>query len=181
MIVTNNEEWARRAKYLTTQTKDDPVEYIHNEIGYNYRLTNIQAALGCAQLEKLDEYIAAKRRIAATYTEALNDVPGVTPMYEAAWASSTFWMYTMLVNAGKCGLDSRAILCRLSEEGIQARPLWQPLNLSPAHASYQSYHCDVAEQLNRDALSLPCSVGLTTSGQQEVIDAILDLLIRTMS
>ena len=77
MIVTDNEAWARKAKYLTTQAKDDPVEYIHNEIGYNYRLTNVQAAMGVAQLEKLEEHIASKRRIAKTYTQAFKDIPGL--------------------------------------------------------------------------------------------------------
>lgn len=83
MIVTDKKEWAQKAKYLTTQAKDDPVEYIHNEIGYNYRLTNIQAAIGCAQLEQLDEYIAKKSGTAATYDAALEGVPGITPMCEA--------------------------------------------------------------------------------------------------
>src|SRR6202008_2589999 len=71
MIVTAHGEWAARAKYLTTQAKDDAVEYVHNEIGYNYRLTNLQAALGVAQMEQLSSYIAAKRRIAADYDAAL--------------------------------------------------------------------------------------------------------------
>src|SRR2546426_3112212 len=73
MILTNNGAWAARAKYLTTQAKDDSIEYIHGEIGYNYRLTNLQAALGCAQLEKLDEYVGAKRRLAETYTRSRSE------------------------------------------------------------------------------------------------------------
>ena len=89
MVVTNNQVWADRAKYLTTQAKDDPVEYIHGEMGYNYRLTNIQAAMGCAQMEQLSDFIAAKVAIAATYTQTLGDVPGITPMCEAPWASCT--------------------------------------------------------------------------------------------
>src|SRR4030067_2590445 len=85
MIVTDNEDWARQAKYLTTQAKDDPIEYIHNEIGYNYRLTNIQAAMGCAQLELLDDFIATKRRAADTYFQALKDVSGINCPPEATW------------------------------------------------------------------------------------------------
>jgi perosamine synthetase len=98
MIVTDNEEWAHRARYLTTQAKDDPVEYVHQEVGYNYRLTNVQAALGCAQMEQLPGYVAAKRRVAARYTETLTGTPGITPMREAPWAFGTFWMYTVLVD-----------------------------------------------------------------------------------
>jgi len=173
MIVTDNEAWASKAKYLTTQAKDDPVEYIHNEVGYNYRLTNIQAAMGCAQMEKLDEYISIKRRIAAGYTKALGDVPGITTMREAPWAFSTFWLYTVLVDKTKYGMDSRALLRRLGESKIQARPLWQPIHLSAAHKGSQEYHCDVAERLNRDGLSLPCSAGLSLSSQKKVIVKII--------
>ena len=172
MIVTDNQRWAERARYLTTQAKDDPVEYIHKEIGYNYRLTNIQAAMGVAQMERLKEYIRAKRRIAAAYTEGLVSVPGVTPMREAPWAFSVFWMYTVLVNRTQYGMDSRALLHRLNEAGIQARPLWQPAHRSLAHAGSQAYHCDVAERLNRDALSLPCSVGLSDEAQVKVTELL---------
>ena len=110
MIVTDNEAMARRAKYLTTQAKDDPVEFVHGAIGYNYRLTNIQAAMGVAQLEKLDEYIGIKRRIAETYVEALSEIPGITPMREAEWAFSVFWMFTVLIDGTQYGMDSRALL-----------------------------------------------------------------------
>jgi len=171
MIVTNHESWAKRAKYLTTQAKDDPLEYIHNEIGYNYRLTNLQAALGCAQMEKLDEHIAAKRRIADTYQAAFADTAGITPMPQAAWASSIFWMYTVLVDEAEYGMDSRALLRKLEAAGIQSRPLWQPVHLSPAHAGH-AYACPVAEDLYRRALSLPCSVGLTAAQQAKVIEVV---------
>ena len=168
MIVTDNEAWGNRARYLTTQAKDDPVEFVHHEIGYNYRLTNIQAALGCAQMERLDEYIAAKRRIADTYTQALKDVPGLTPMREAEWAFSTCWMYTVLVDAKLYGQGSRDLLRQLEQVGIQSRPLWQPLHLSRAFQGAFAADCSVAERLYQTALSLPCSVGLTPSQQSKV-------------
>ena len=172
MILTNNGAWAARAKYLTTQAKDDSIEYIHGEIGYNYRLTNLQAALGCAQLEKLDEYVGAKRRLAETYTRALSPVRGVVGPREARWAFSTFWIYTVLVDEDQYGMDSRALLRELRQANIEARPLWQPLHLSPAHAGFHGSKCPVAERLNQQALSLPSSVGLTSDHQQRVIDVL---------
>lgn len=174
MVVTDNEAWARKAKYLTTQAKDDPVEYIHHDIGYNYRLTNIQAAMGCAQLERLGEYIAAKRRTAAIYTQALKPVPGITPMREAPWAKSICWMYTVVISETEYAMDSRAMLCRLIDNRIQARPLWQPLHHSSAHKASLSYNCEVADKLHKQALSLPSSVGLTSADQQRVIDFVVD-------
>ena len=174
MITTDNEAWAKRAKYLTTQAKDEPVEFIHGEIGYNYRLTNLQAAMGCAQLEQLDKYIAAKRRIAARYTRAFQDQPGLQSMREAPWADSVFWMYTLLVDSKDFGRDSRELLRRLEREKIQARPLWQPMHRSPAHKQTQAHHCEVAERLNREALSLPCSAGLSAEQQEKVIAVVTD-------
>ncbi len=172
MIVTDNREWADRARYLTTQAKDDPIEYVHDEVGFNYRLTNVQAAMGCAQLEDIEDRLAAKRAIAEAYSEGLADVEGVTLPEEAGWASSAWWLYTVLVDRAAFGLDSRAVLRSLGDAGIQTRPLWQPLHLSSAHADSQGRRCEVAERLHRDALSLPSSVGLTPGEQQRVIEEL---------
>ena len=172
MIVTDNESWARRAKYLMTQAKDDSVESLHNEIGYNYRLTNIQAAMGCAQLESLEEYIQAKRNIAAHYDKGFANVLGITSMSEAKWAFSVFWIYTVLVDKSRYGIDNRSLMRRLDKAGIQTRPLWQPLHRSPAQAGAQSYRCEVADRLNQEAISLPSSVGLKLDSQNKVIELI---------
>jgi perosamine synthetase len=172
MIVTGDEEWASRARYLTTQAKDDPVEYEHHAIGYNYRLTNVQAALGCAQMEHLDDYVAAKRRIARGYLEALSGVPGVTCMRQAAWAESAFWMFTIRVDPVKFGLESRALLRRFAAAGIQTRPLWQPMHCSRAHAGRETIGGEVAEALWAECLSLPCSVNLTEEQAARVVAVI---------
>jgi perosamine synthetase len=172
MILTDNHDWANRARYLTTQAKDDPIEYVHNTIGYNYRLTNIQAAMGCAQMELLDDFVAAKRRIAERYISELADTPGLPPMLEADWADSTFWMFTVLVDQEEYGAGSRELLRRLQELAIQARPLWQPMHVSPAHRFDSNISCPVAERLHERAISLPCSVGLTATDQTSVIEKI---------
>lgn len=175
MLVTRHEAWARRARYLTTQAKDDAIEYVHHEVGYNYRLTNLQAAMGVAQLEGLADFLAAKRRIAERYTAALRDVPGLAPMREAEWARSAWWMYTIGVDEAVFGRDSRALMRALDARGIQTRPLWQPLHRSPAHAGSPVASCPVADELNRVALSLPCSVGLPAADQERVIEALRGL------
>jgi len=175
MLVTNNAEWAARAKYLTTQAKDDPIEYIHHEIGYNYRLTNLLAAMGCAQIEQLDAFVEAKRQIAKRYREALASLPGIHLPEEADWALSTFWMYTLLVDEKKSRIDSRGLLRELTAKRIQTRPLWQPMHRSSAHDSSGSPPCPHADTLYRQALSLPCSVGLTQAAQTRVIEAIVNL------
>ena len=169
MIVTDNLKCAGRAKYLTTQAKDDPVEYIHHEIGFNYRLTNVQAALGCAQMEKLRDYIAAKRAIASTYRKELTGFPGVTSMAEAPWATSSYWMYTILVDSSRFGMNRNDLMKHFARLGVETRPLWQPLHYSPAHKGCQSYRCETAEKIYRDSLSLPSSVNLSGSDQGRVV------------
>lgn len=172
LLATSNEEWARKAKYLTTQAKDDPIEYVHGEIGYNYRLTNLLAAMGCAQLEQLDVFITAKKRIANRYASGFKGLPGISPMKEAPWASSSWWMYTILLEETVFGMSSRELMHSLAASKVQTRPLWQPIHLSAAHRSTGVKEMPVAEKLYQQALSLPCSAGLTDQDQQRVIDAI---------
>lgn len=174
MIVTDNAVTAKRARYLSTQAKDDPIEYVHGAIGYNYRLTNVQAAVGVAQMECLSEFLAAKRAHARRYTELLDGVPGITPMPEAPYASSAFWMYTILVDADRFGKTSRDLLRELAAANIQARPLWQPGHLSPSQAPARAFEGTVAERLCRESLSLPSSVGLTPEELEAVARAVRD-------
>ena len=176
MLVTDDAELAKRAKYLTTQAKDDPIEYVHNEIGYNYRLTNVLAAIGCAQMEQLDTFVQAKRQIAKRYQESLSAIPGIQLPNEAEWAYSTYWMYTVLIDERKLGIGSRNLLRELGARKIQARPLWQPIHRSPSHRSDVSFLCPVADELYEKALSLPCSVGLNLEAQDTVIEAVKSII-----
>ncbi|HVG01503.1 MAG TPA: LegC family aminotransferase [Nitrospira sp.] len=170
MLVTHDEAWARQAKYLTTQAKDDAIEYIHCRIGYNYRLTNLQAAVGCAQLEQLEHFVAFKRRLAARYRTAFDSLPQIQVMSEAPWATSSFWLSTVLLDPAMTNIDRRTLRKILAERHIETRPLWQPLHRSPAHRGAQSYHCVVADQIQEQALSLPSSTNLTDAEQERVID-----------
>ena len=178
MLVTNDDRLAQRAKYLTTQAKDDPLEFVHGEVGYNYRLPNVLAAIGCAQLEQLDKFVARKREIAAAYTDALVGLPGVAPLREPPGTFSTFWLYTTCIDESKAKLGSRDLMKALDAEGIQTRPVWQPMHLSPAHDGAFATDCSVSERLNRDGLSLPCSVGLSNNDREYVIKIVSEALGR---
>jgi perosamine synthetase len=172
MLLTEDAELADRARYLSTQAKDDPLEYVHGEVGFNYRLSNVLAAIGCAQLEGLDEKVAARRRIARRYADAFAEVPGISTMNEAPWAYATYWLSTIRVDASAVGFDSRELLRRLWNRGIQSRPLWQPLHLSRPFADSPAYRCDAVVELWAEALSLPSSSDLTADDQARVIDAV---------
>lgn len=172
MLTTSDRHFAERARHLSTQAKADPVECEHDDIGYNYRLTNLQAAVGCAQMESLKTKVRAKKAIAARYQCGLADTPGIQIMAEASWADSTHWLFTVLVDEQAYGMTSRALLRLLAENYIEARPLWQPLHRSPAHADAFMLPCPVSDLLWDRALSLPCSVGLSESQQSRVIECI---------
>ncbi len=172
MIVTNDQKLAEYAKHLTTQAKSPGIEYIYNEIGYNYRLTNLQAAMGVAQMEKIDQFINSKIKIAKKYNSSLQNIPSVTTMKEASWAESVWWMYTILVGDHNDD-SSRKLLDILDKQNIQTRPIWQPMHLSPVHFDSQSTDCSVSEILYKKGLSLPCSVGLNENDQNSVISKIL--------
>jgi perosamine synthetase len=176
MLVTNDASRADRARYLTTQAKNDAIEYVHDEVGFNYRLTNLQAALGLAQLERLPSHVEAKRRLAAAYADGLGDLAGLECMREASWASSTFWLYTVLIDPDIAAGDSRAALRALAAVGIQTRPVWQPLHRSRAHAGAPTIGGEHAEHVYARALSLPSSVGLSAADQGRVIDALRRVL-----
>jgi perosamine synthetase len=175
MVVTDDERLAARARHLTTQARSDAVEYIHDEIGYNYRLTSLPAAVGCAQLERLPEFVAAKRRIAEYYARALSDVAGISCFQASPDAYCTYWLFTVEVQPQRFGLDSRQLQRHLEAARIQSRPLWQPLHASPAHRGSPAILTGVADHLFRDCLSLPSSVGLTEVELDRVSRAILQV------
>ena len=172
MLVTANEAWAKKARYLTTQAKDDPEEYIHHEIGYNYRLSNIQAAFGCAQMEVLPSYVSRRRAIHALYRSQLYSVPGICFQEEAEGVKSNFWLTTVRIDRSLFGMGSRALRQKFKAAQIEARPLWQPVHLSPAHQDAFKLPCPVAEDLFANALSLPSCSSATDEDIERVIQVI---------
>jgi len=171
MVLTRDEKLAARVRRLTTQARGSELEFEHDEIGFNYRLTNVHAAIGVAQLEQLPEFIEDKRATADAYRRALDGRRGVTVFTEAPWARSTYWMTSIVLDARVCP-DVRALLRDLNADGIGARPLWRPLHLQPAFRDAQTYRLEVAERLYARGLSLPCSVGITAQERQTVVEAL---------
>ena len=180
MIVSSDADFAKRCRYLSTQAKDNPIEYEHHEIGFNYRMTNVLAAIGCAQLERLAQYVKRKREIAGIYADCLAAVPGISLMESPPWSESTYWLYTVLVDKARFGLSARDIVYRLMSRGIQTRPLWQLLHLSQAFAnSPTGFRASYpqAEAFHAQGLSLPCSVGISPSEIQTVCAELKKLAV----
>ena len=162
MIVTNQEAYAKKALYLTTQAKDDDVRYIHDEVGYNFRLTNIQAALGVAQLEELPHFIQAKQTIYHTYKTYLTDKIADLPHF----ASNNCWMVAFRLNSYQ---ERESIFEKLKQQAIQTRPIWYLNHLQKPYKNCQDFRIECAQDLWEKTLNLPCSVSLTSSDIQHIV------------
>lgn len=156
MLVTNDPQLARRARILVNQGRDpEETEYSHEEIGYNYRLTNLQAALGLAQLERLPEFLATKRQNAAIYRKELGDVEGLHWQRETSGAQSNWWLFSVWIDENKFGEDRHSVMQRLKSRGIQVRPLFKPIPEQPCYADFSFTPCPVASRIYGGGLSLP--------------------------
>jgi len=173
LIITDNRQRAARARHLTTQAKKHPEEYIHDQVGYNYRLSNIAAALGCSQVELLDEFLNEKRRIAKYYRQAFAGISDLECMPNAAWASPTHWLFTICLK--RRGGASRLVPF-LRQRGIEARRLWKPLFRLPFHRDCEAFKIDFTNTLYDQAVSLPSFVGLSLSHQIKIVKAVLSFL-----
>ena len=172
MLVTSDPALARRAKHLTTQAKLPGYAYFHDEIGYNYRLTNLAAALGVAQLERIRHFLDRKREIATNYDLAFKDLEAIACPPRPTGMAPTYWLYSILLqNSWQKPLDDLMAL------GIQTRPLWTALHLMPPYRDVQLLGTGkVSEALCGHGLSLPCSTHLSMADQQSVIKAVSDVL-----
>jgi aminotransferase in exopolysaccharide biosynthesis len=173
MLATDNEILARKARHLSTQARQPGAEYWHDDIGYNYRLTNTVAALGLAQLEQLPEFLARKHEIAARYDRMLASVPGISLPPRSSWAEPSMWMYCVLVDPQEFGRDRNQLMADLKCSGIESRPLWAPIHQMPMYSRCGLLGEHVAENIFKQGLALPCSVGLTSTDQEAVIDCLL--------
>lgn len=159
-VLTNDEELGKLAKHITTQAKiPHRWAYAHDRIGYNYRLPNINAALGCAQLEKLPEYVEKKRRLAEKYREALDGVPGVKFFVEPEFAKSNYWLNAILLDKDVANERDR-VLETLNDAGIGSRPIWDLMYTMPMFQGCPRMDCKVAEEIGRRLINLPSSVRL---------------------
>ena len=169
IILTDDGALAEKAKYLTTQAKDDPVRYVHDEIGYNFRLTNIQAALGVAQLEQLPVFLKRKRDIFYQYQTALDDVEGLTIADVPVYADNNHWMNLLQIDTGIYGEDREELMKKLEEKGIQTRPVWKLNHEQKPYKDCQYYKIENAKKLVENSLCLPSSINITKAQSQYIV------------
>lgn len=172
MIVTNSKKFADKAKYLSTQAKDDAVRYVHNDIGYNYRLTNVQAALGAAQLERLDEFIAVKKRNYAVYARGFKGEKGLSLLSVPEGYSPNYWFYSLIIDPKQFGNDVEGVMSALARENIEARPVWHLNHLQKPYRKNEAYKISRAAYFQKHVLNIPCSANLSAADAGRVIRTI---------
>jgi dTDP-4-amino-4,6-dideoxygalactose transaminase len=172
MLVSDDGDLIHHARKIATQARDAGPHYQHSEIGYNYRLSNLLAAVGVAQLEVLEARVAARRRNFEYYQSALGGLPGLAFMPEAPWGLHTRWLTCVTVDPGEFGVDREALRLELEASGIEARPLWKPMHLQPVFAGYESVGGDFAAGLFERGLCLPSGSSLTEGDLDEVASCI---------
>jgi dTDP-4-amino-4,6-dideoxygalactose transaminase len=172
MLVTPDGALATHARKLATQARDPAPHYEHSELGYNYRLSNVLAAIGRGQLKVLKERVAARRRNFAFYAEALGDLPGIVFMPEAAWGTHTRWLTTLTIDARRFGVDRETVRQRLDAAGIEARPVWKPMHLQPLYAGFSLTGGAVADDLFARGLCLPSGSNLSEADLERVVAVI---------
>lgn len=177
MIVAKKEKDLAYARYLTTQAKDDPLEYIHNEIGYNYRLTNIQAAVGLAQMEQLQNFLQKKKQIALYYEESFKNLEGITLMPMPDFCKPTYWLYAILLRKQVTVQERKMFIQKLNEEGVGARSFWHPIYKLTPFQQFETYKIENTMPLYERGICLPSSVGMKMEDLERVVRSVKNVLL----
>jgi len=172
MLVSHHKEIVDKARFLATQARDPAPYYQHSEIGFNYRMSNILAAIGRGQLTVLNERVAARRRNFEFYQQALGDLPGIGFMPEAPYGKSSRWLTCITIDPKEFGATSEEVRLALEKENIEARPLWKPLHLQPVFKDCRVRGGRVAERLFGTGLCLPSGSNLTEDDLNRVCEVI---------
>lgn len=172
MLVTDDEAAAQKARFLATQARDPAPHYEHSEIGYNYRMSNLLAAVGRGQLSVLDERVAQRRANFEFYQETLHELPGITFMPEPDWAESTRWLTCVVIDPNEFGATREDVRLALEAENIEARPVWKPMHLQPVFRDCPVYGGEVSEHLFEFGLCLPSGSNLSAEDRERVVEVI---------
>ena len=177
MLLSGKKSYVDNAKFLSTQARDPAPYYLHSHIGYNYRLSNILAALGRGQLEHLDAIIAKRRTINKYYRDALSDIPGVTFMPEAAYGRSNCWLTCIMIDPKLFGASNEDIRLALEEENIESRRTWKPMHQQPVFAHCRVRGGTVADEIFSRGLCLPSGTGLKEADLERIVKIVRNVAV----
>ncbi|MDH3500081.1 MAG: aminotransferase class I/II-fold pyridoxal phosphate-dependent enzyme [Acidimicrobiia bacterium] len=171
-LVTDDAGWATRTLHMATQARDPAPHYQHSELGFNYRLSNLLAALGRTQLADLDRRVDRRRGHNGFYRDALGDLPGVEFMPEIDGGRSTFWLTALTIDPQVAGVDRETIRSALEEQNVEARPVWKPMHLQPFFTDCEMIGGGVSDRLFELGLCLPSGSVLTNSQREMIAELV---------
>jgi dTDP-4-amino-4,6-dideoxygalactose transaminase len=172
MVVSHSKEIIDKIAFLSVQAKTDPLYFIHDEVGYNYRMTNIQAAFGTNQIDRLEDFIETKIRNYEIYKEAVDNIEGLTLLPFRSDTRSNHWFYSLIVDKEKYGMDRDELLRRLNDNDIQTRPLWGLIHKQKPYQENQGYKIEKAIFYEKNLLNIPCSTNLVEEDVLRVIELL---------
>jgi dTDP-4-amino-4,6-dideoxygalactose transaminase len=175
MLLSNNEEFVSRARFLATQARDPAPHYQHSSIGFNYRMSNLLAAVGRGQLENLQRKVERRRAINGFYRTALREFPGMAFMPEASYGRSNCWLTCILVDSSVSGITPEIIRRHLEGRNIESRPLWKPMHMQPVFRSCRMVGGAVSERLFGAGLCLPSGSGLSGDDLDRIVSAVKEV------
>jgi len=181
MLVSSRTDWIVQARQLASQARDPAPHYQHSKIGYNYRLSNLLAAIGRGQLRALPDKVAARRRNFEVYRAALGDLPGWSFMPEAPTGACTRWLTCATIDPHAFGADCEVVRQALERADIEARPLWKPMHMQPIFSECPIYGGAVGRQLFETGLCLPSGSGLTSADQARVVEVVRGVMAQAGS
>lgn len=172
MVVSKHEELLEKVRFLSIQAKTDPLYFIHDEIGYNYRMLNLQAALGTNQIDKLEQFIETKIKNFKRYEEGIKHIEGLELMPFNKGIRANHWFYSLIVNKEKYGLNKDELLLKLNEVGIQTRPIWGLIHQQKPYIKHEAYMMEKSLYYIDMILNIPCSSNL----KEEEVDIVIEKL-----
>ncbi|MDF2651891.1 MAG: LegC family aminotransferase [Paenibacillus sp.] len=176
MLVSTHQEYLDQARYLSLTAKNDSLFFVHDEVGFNYRMLNLQAALGVSQIDQLENFIEVKKRNYYLYQDLLSGISGITlyPFRESI--RSNYWFYSLMIDEEQLGISRNDLMHALIDQGIQCRPVWKLIHTQLPYQENRAYQIEQAYKYERSILNVPCSTSLTAEDVEYVCEKIIEVI-----
>lgn len=181
MVVSKDAAAVQRMRKWTNQSREPALEYLHKELGYNYRMSNVLAGIGRGQLQTLEQRVSQRREVFRRYETAFADLDALVPQPEAAWGTHTRWLSVFTVKSESAELSATGLINCLAQVGIEARPVWRPMHTQPLTSGAETVGGSVAEDLYRNGVCLPSSSSLTNLEQDEVVATVREYFVGSLA
>ena len=179
MLVSNDKKLIEKAKFLSSQARDEASHYQHSKVGYNYRMSNLLAAIGIGQLENIENFVLKRREIFSRYSKAFTEFKGIKMLEEKKKSKGNKWLTSMIIDENLLNCNRDDIIKALDLENIESRPVWKPMHMQPLYKDYdyiRESNKDISKHLYEKGICLPSGSSLKISEQDKIIDIIISLL-----